>query len=179
LLRLARWELAVNGAAWAPAQSGTRFAFGLEAGLLFSPAWRASLELSASLPEDTVIVIDDVTRGTLTVETFNALLTVGRCLDRELRPCVALAGGVRFARGATSGDYLFQKKQTWVARPSFGLALQLHWLPWKWLFSGLELVGLVNPVPAQFDIQGDPAVSAAFPTIEGMLRVSFGASFNR
>lgn len=178
-LSLARWELAVNAAGWTPAPSGTRFGFGLEAGLLFSPAWRTTLELAGSIPEDEVIVINDVTRGTLKVMTFNALLTAGRCIDRELRPCLSLAGGVRLARGWTTGDYLFQKSPSWQARPTFGLSLSLQYLPWKWLLAGVELLGLVNPVSAKFEIQGDPAATVTFPTFEGLLRVSFGATFNR
>jgi len=178
-LRWQRWELSVSGAGWTPAPSGTRFALGLEGAIVFDPAWRASLELAGGLPEDQMIVINGVQRGSMSVETFNALLTVGRCIDRELRPCLALVGGARVARGTTSGDLIFHQNASFQVRPSFGLALQLQWLPWSWIFAGLELVGLWNPVPAEFDLQGVPAATVTFPTFEAMLRLSFGATFTR
>ncbi len=179
LLRFARFEVAATGAGWAPAPSTTRGAFGGEVGVLFDPAWRASLGFLAALPEERDVIVNDVTRGTLSVQHFDALLSAGRCIEREVRPCAALVGGVRFAHGSTSGDLIFHSAQSWQARPTFGLALQLAWVPWRWLYFAVDLLGLVNPVPAEFDVQGIPAATVSLPTLEGMLRVSIGASIPR
>ncbi len=171
--------MAASTAAWAPAPAGTRFAFGGQLAALFKPAFRASLDFLAGLPEEQVIIINGVNRGTMSVQAFEALASVGYCLDRSLRPCAALVGGARIGHGFATGDLIFHSASSWQARPTFGLALQLAWIPWRWVYAALELVGLVNPVGAQFELQGVPAATVSFPTFDGLLRLSIGASLAR
>lgn len=172
--RVTRFELSAGAAAWAPATTFVRPALALDLALYLDPAWRLGLSGALSFPEQHVVTLDSVARGTLTTQAFLVDASFGRCAGRAWRFCGAALAGVRIASGSAQGDFLFHTGAAWLVRPSFGLSASLAVLPVRSFLVSLDLAGLVNPVPAAFSVVGIPSASQPFPLVEGLLRLAVG-----
>ncbi len=174
--RLTRVELGASGGV--DFSSAAHGLFAVELTGFAGPA-RVDVQAQLSTPESSPVVIASTERGRVETLALAALAGGGACFTGAVRLCAAAHAGARFFRGTTSGDFVFQSTTVWLVRPTFGLEAQLAWLPLRALVLWLSAGGLVNPIAAEFTVEGAPAATRRSPTFEGQLRIGVGWGVDR
>ncbi len=177
-----RVELAAGGGIWLNDLTLARPAFDASVGVFVWKRLRIAAQFALASTESVVIPGDGTTRrGDLTTQPFLAALDVGVCFfPNVFRVCGSAVGGTHFESATARGAFVFNDQTRWLARPTFGLDLQLAWLPVRALVLSLSGAALYTPGNTVWSVQGlEPEFGKSFPHFEGLLRVTVGFGADR
>jgi hypothetical protein len=178
-IRLSRVEVLAGGGGWFMLDYPTRPAFVAELAVFMSESVRFSVELAVAPPQTSSIadIRGQGERGRLSSQPVVAAGTGGYCWAFVVRACAAAVAGAHLESATTEGEYIYQQRNVWLARPAFGLELQGAWLPIAPLTVALSATLLVLPVEAKWEVES--LLTQPLPVFEGLLRLSIGFGANR
>jgi|GEM_PF-3220568 len=177
-----RVEVSAGAGLWLNDLTFVRPAFEASAGVFIWKRLRIAAQFALSSTETVVIPGDATTnRGELTTQPFLGALNVGLCASPGVfRICGSAVGGAHIESASTRGAFVFNDQTRWLARPTFGLDLQLGWLPVRALVVSLSGTALYTPGTTTWSLEGLEAdFGKSFPHFEGLIRITIGFGADR
>jgi hypothetical protein len=175
---LSQFTLGAGGGGWLGLPKDLTASFGLEVAANLFERVRLSLLLFGSSLSGAVIANN---RGTLSVQSFAALLTGTLCGGERLTLCGGIAAGAQVTRGsvtpAAASQRLYQTRDDFLALPNAGLYGRAGLGLVRGLELSLDLAALVPFGSSKFTIEGFDVPAYTTAPVELLASLRLGWKF--